>query len=146
MSAALSATVISYLSVHTPVNAQEADYICFMTTESGELIDLSQSVCGSEASAAPVLATTDKKFIAAYKRQIMQYPDVRDNLLASAKQSPEPSIGQAKSVCQDLRSGLSLEDIRQDQASEMLEREEMVNANVINTLAPRYYCPEVRNR
>ena len=128
ISAVLSAVVVSCLSFNTSVKAQEADYTCFMKTKSGRIIDLTQSVCQSTKPALPVLATADKKFIADYKRQVMQYPDVRDNLLASAKQSPEPSIGQAKDVCEDLRSGLSLTDIRESQAGEMLERAEAVNA------------------
>jgi hypothetical protein len=143
-SAVLSAVVVSWLSFNTSVKAQEADYTCFMKTNSGRIIDLSQSVCHSTKPAAPVLATADKKFIADYKRQVMQYPDVRDDLLASAKQSPEPSIDQAKDVCENLRSGLSLQDIRENQSGEMLERDEAVNAKIINTLAPKYYCPEVK--
>ena len=144
-SAVLSAVVVSWLFSNS-VKAQEADYTCFMKTNSGRIIDLSQSVCRSRKPAALVLANTDKKFIADYKRQLMRYPDVRDNLLASAKQSPEPSIGQAKDVCEDLRSGLSLKDIRENQSGEMLERDEAVNANIINTLAPKYYCPEVKRK
>lgn len=146
VSVALGATVISFMPIHTSVSAQEADYACFMSTQSGQVVDLSESVCRAGKSAAPALANTDKKFIADYKRQVMQYPDVRDNLLASAQQSPEPSIGQAKSVCEDLRSGLSLDDIRQSQAGEMPEREEMVNENIINTLATKYYCPELSHQ
>lgn len=147
LSAALSAVAACLLpGFYASVNAQEAEFTCFMTTQSGQVIDLSQSVCGSNQSIAPPLAATDTKFIAAYKRQVMQYPDVRDNLLASAKESPEPSIGQAKSVCDNLRSGLSLQDIEQNQANEMLEREEAVSANIINTLAPKYYCPEINGR
>lgn len=146
LSAALSAVVIPWLSFNASAKAQEFDYTCFMKTPSGRVIDLSQSICRSMKSAVPVLATADKKFIADYKRQVMQYPDVRDSLLASAKQSPEPSIGQAKNVCEDLRSGLSLEDIKELQDEGMLERDEAVNAKIINTLAPKYYCPEVRKR
>ncbi len=147
LNSALAIAVICLGPGSQTTNAQEADYACFMTTQTGHVMDLSESICGLNEKSAPAgLATSDKKFIADYKRYAMQYPDVRDNLLASAQQSPEPSITQAKGVCDELRAGLSLEEIKDNQSVEMLEKTELVNANIINTLAPKYYCPELNNQ
>ncbi len=72
----------------------------------------------------------------------MKYPDVRDKLLARAKKSPEQSITEAKSVCNELKAGLSLDEIQQNQASETFEKASIFNVSVINSLATKYYCPE----
>jgi hypothetical protein len=122
-----------------------------MTTQSGKVIDLSESVCGfkkSTAAVSAVSANNDQAFIEAYQRSVMQYPEVRDNLLASAQQAPEQSISQAKSLCNDLRAGLSYNETQQTYASagEVDEKAGIINTAVINTLATKYYCPDVSNQ
>ncbi len=143
LSAVLSATVIS-LPIHAGAIAQEADYACFMTTHSGRVIDLSESVCKLKKSAPVVTAivNNDQAFTEDYKRTVMSYPDVRDKLLAKAEKSPEQSISEAKSVCNELKAGLSLDEIQQNQASETFERASIFNVSVISSLATKHYCPE----
>lgn len=144
--AALSA-VIS-LPIYESAIAQNIDYPCFMTTASGEVIDLSQSVCKLKKSATTAAnpANSDQAFIQDYKRTVSNYPDVRDQLLASAEKSPQQGITAAKNVCNELKSGLSLEEIQQNQASENFEKASIFNTSVISTLATKYYCPEFKNQ
>ena len=144
LSAALSASVISFLpGFHASANAQEPDYFCFMTTQSGQVLDLSKSLCGSKKSTAAVPVNSDQAFIEDYKRKVMEYPDVRDKLLASAKQSPELSIRNAKSVCSILKAGFSLDEIQRTETGEKAERSSTVNDAIISSLAPKYYCPKL---
>lgn len=142
LSAVLSATVISLVPVPKGAIAQEADYACFITTKSGQVIDLSESVCKLKKS-APVMAVVnnDQAFTEDYKRTVMNYPDVRDQLLARAKKSPEQSISEAKSVCNELKAGLSLDEIKEAQASEIFEKASIFNVSVISSLATKHYCP-----
>lgn len=145
--AALSA-VISFLPILESAIAQNVDYPCFMTTASGEVIDLSQSVCKLKKSATTAAnpANSDQAFMQDYKRTVSNYPDVRDQLLASAEKSPQQGINEAKNVCNELKSGLSLEEIQQNQASENFEKASIFNTSVISTLATKYYCPEFKNQ
>lgn len=121
---------------------QQLDYACFVTTSSGNTVDFSQtSLCGTQKSAPKVPVNTDEAFLAEYKRNVMQYAEVRDNLLANAQQSPQVASSQAQRVCNDLKSGLSLDQIKQKQATETVEQSSIVNAQIITDLATKYYCP-----
>lgn len=145
LSAVLAATVISFIpGLPKGAIAQEADYPCFMTTKSGQVIDLSESVCKLKKSAPVVTAVVnnDQAFMEDYKRTVMNYPDVRDKLLARAETSPEQGINEAKSVCNELKAGLALDEIKQTQASETIEKASIFNVSVISSLATKYYCPE----
>ena len=121
---------------------EQPDYACYLTTESGSTVDFSQtSLCGAQKSAPKAPINTDEAFLAEYKRQVMQYAGVRDSLLANAEQSPQVSSLQAQKVCSDLKSGLSLDEIKQKQVTETVEQSSIVNAQIINNLATKYYCP-----
>lgn len=138
----VTTTVISLISgFHAQAIAVEPDYLCFITSSSGQVLDLSESLCGSKKS-QPKVASSDRAFVEAYKSQVMKYPAVRDELLASIKKSPEGNIRQARSVCDALKAGLSLNEIAVNQAEEDNNRASMVNASIINSLATQYYCPK----
>ncbi len=122
----------------------QPDYACFLTTNAGSTIDFSQtSLCGAQKSAPKLPVNIDEAFLAEYKRNVMQYAEVRDNLLANAEQSPQLSSLQAQKVCNDLKSGLSLDEIKQKQTTETVEQSSLVNAQIITNLATKYYCPNV---
>lgn len=146
LSVAVSTVFLLFPPAHSPVNAQEQDYVCFMTTQSGKIMDLSESVCGFKKSTTSVSANNDRAFIEDYQRNVMEYPEVRDNLLANAQQSPEQSISQAKSLCNVLKAGLSFNEQTYAGEGEAKEKAGIVNAAVINTLATKYYCPEVSSQ
>lgn len=121
----------------------QPDYACFLTTPAGQTVDFSQSsLCGAQKTASAPL-NPDEGFLAAYKSSAMQYTDVRDRLLATAAQSPATSIMQAKRVCSELKSGLSLDEIKQKQSNETVEQTSIVNAQIVTNLATRFYCPNL---
>lgn len=123
---------------------EQPDYACFFTTNTGNTVDFSQtSLCGAPKAAPKAPVNTDEAFLAEYKRTVMQYAEVRDNLLANAQQSPQINSLQAQKVCNELKSGLSLEEIKQKQATESAEQSSIVNAQIITNLATKYYCPNV---
>lgn len=155
LSAVVSAAAISFLSgFHVSANAQENDYDCFITTQSGQVVDLSESVCGVKKSPAAVsanngqalISNTDQAFIEDYEQNVMQHPEVRDNLLANAKLAPEQSINQAKNLCNDMKAGLSFNEIQKNYDQEADQKAGLVNAAIINSLATKYYCPEVSDQ
>ena len=121
---------------------EQQDYACFLTTNSGSTIDFSQtSLCGAQKATPKLPVNIDEAFLAEYKRNVMQYAEVRDNLLSNAQQSPQMSSLQAQRVCNELKSGLSLDEVKQKQASETVEQSSIVNAQIITNLATKYYCP-----
>ena len=133
------------ISFNAPANSQEQpDYACFLTTESGNTVDFSQtSLCGAQKAAPKVPGNVDEAFLADYKRSAMQYAAVRDNLLANAAQSPQVSSLQAQKVCSELKSGRSLAEVKQEQARETVEQASIVNAQIVTNLATKYYCPNL---
>jgi hypothetical protein len=143
LNATIAAATISLVSgFQFQAFAFEPDYLCFVTTGAGEVLDLSQSLCTNK-SATSSIATLDKAFIEAYKNQAMQYADVRDNLLAKIQQSPEANIAAAKGVCNDLEAGISLEEIQEHQSEGHEAKADEVNSEIVNRLATQYYCPGV---
>jgi uncharacterized cupredoxin-like copper-binding protein len=147
---AILVPVVSLISgFSTATLAQDADYVCYMTTKSGQVVDLSASICHlnkpTRLAKATNAAQSDQAFIADYKRTVMGYPDVRDRLLASIQGSPESNIMQAKSVCNELEAGLSLEDIKMYQTQGVTNKVDNVNLSVVATLATKYYCPQFSN-
>lgn len=145
LSAALTASVISLIpGFHDRAIATEPDYLCFFTTNSGEVVDLSDSICDSKKSKAGE-DKSDKAFIEAYKSLAMKHPDVRDNLIANIESSSEADIEKAKGICKDLRAGLTLDEIQEDRTQENIEKASVVKANIISNLATQYYCPDLSN-
>jgi len=143
---AVSAAVISFVpGLHGSAIAQQADYLCFMTTQSGQIIDLSESICQMKESAPTANPPNgDQAFIEDYKRTVSNYPDMRDQLLARVEESPEQGISEAKNVCSELEAGLSLDEIQQNQVTEDFEKANVFNVSVISALATKYYCPQFR--
>lgn len=131
------------LSISHEAIARAADPICYMTTNSGQIIDLSRSVCKLDASKpGSNAANSDQAFITAYKQTVMNYPDVRDKLLASIQVSPESRISQAKNICSDLEAGLSVDDIQMTQSEGVASKADAFNVSLVTTLATKYYCPQ----
>lgn len=146
LSATITATAFYLMpGFHSSAIASEPDYLCFFTSSSGKVIDLTKSFCAAAKPKVEDGDNKDKAFIEAYKQQVSAYPEVRDNLLASMEQSPQTNIEQAKSVCNQLKAGLSFEDIQKTQTEEDSEPANIVNANIIDDLAIKYYCPEMSN-
>lgn len=134
------------ISHNQAVAQTQADYACFFTTSTGETVDFSQSsLCGVQKTVAAAPLNTDEAFLAEYKRNALQYAEVRDSLLASATQSPEVSTMQAKRVCEELKTGMSVDEIKQKQSRETVEQSSIVNAQIVTNLATKYYCPNLGN-
>lgn len=131
--------------VFARASATDADYVCFMTTNSGEVIDLSTSVCKHKPSSQPVATApaidSDQAFITEYKSTLSRFPDVQKQLLTSME-TPQVRIEQAKSICNDLKAGLSLTDIKQNQVDAASTKAGVFNVSLVTNLATKYYCPE----
>lgn len=139
LSATLTATLISLMpGFHPQVIATEPDYLCFMTTPSGNTLDLSQSLCHSKK--APSAINSDQAFIEEYTRQATRYPDVRDSLIASINSSPEENIRQARNICDALREGVSMEDLAED-SDDNIDKAKRISKTIIANLATQFYCP-----
>lgn len=143
LNATLAAAVSLVSGFQFQAFASEPDYLCFVTTGAGDVLDLSQSLCADKAT-KPSMTALDKAFIEAYKQQVMAHADVRDNLIAKIQQSPETSIAAAKGVCNDLEAGISIEEIQEAQSEKHEAKADEVNSEIVNKLATQYYCPGVQ--
>lgn len=129
--------------------ASEPDYSCYMIAQSGRVIDLSQSLCGSKPTFVDA-ANIDSLFLADYQQALMKkYPALQDIL---QKQPSQVNIGYAHSVCNGLKSGLSLDTIEDLQTEQIVqtsgdslsEKRTIVDLSLIKALAPKYYCPQFK--
>lgn len=144
LTVSITTAAISLLpSLHFQAIAAEPDYVCFLKTNSGKVVDLSSSMCGSKKSQLADDTQNQQAFIEEYKNRAMKYADVRDNLIANIQSSPEDKIEQAKSVCVDLKAGLSMDEIEEDQMAENIGRANRINASIVNDLAIRHFCNDV---
>lgn len=132
-----------------PAIAQPSDYLCYMTTSSGQVIDLSDS-CRSQNSFTVPTPSIDSLFLRDYKQALTQTAtnyNIRELLL---KQSPESKIQYALAVCNGLKAGLSLTQVQNLQAeqivktniNEFTQLSGVINVDIISKLASKYYCPQ----
>ncbi|HEY9782037.1 MAG TPA: DUF732 domain-containing protein [Leptolyngbyaceae cyanobacterium] len=130
--------------------ASEPDYPCYMIAQSGRIVDLSHSLCGSKRTYVDVAANIDNLFLVDYKQALIKkYPALQDIFL---KQPSQVNIGYAHAVCNGLKSGLSLDTIQNLQAeqivqasgSQLSERPTIIDLGLIKNLAPKYYCPQFK--
>ena len=136
---------------YTPANAQEYEG-CFMVNLSGEVVYLNDLCKGQGESQGEANVTgNDQKFIEQYKRLAKRYsPATTDYLLQGANNSPGSKIAIAKKVCADAKAGISLEEGKLKAITEAqkiqnpTDREAfLADMELIMTLAPNYYCPDV---
>jgi len=111
------------------------DSICYMRTADGRAINLSNLCGGRRTGVSPALSGTDQQFLAEYQnflsRRINTSPLVR-TALAQAQQSPQSVVERARSVCSSMQAGI-YPDSTVGQT---------IDADLINTMALEYYCPE----
>ena len=144
LSATLAVAVTFLLP--TVAIAQEPDYICFMTTPSGQVVDLSDSLCHATKSQPDDGNNQDQAFVEDYKQEAMAEPAMRDNLLANVQQSSEENISKAKSFCNSLKDGYSLQQAQRRLATTNTRTASTVNARIVQDLATKYYCPQSAQR
>ncbi|OCQ97266.1 hypothetical protein BCD67_00520 [Oscillatoriales cyanobacterium USR001] len=148
--AALGVVLFNFLPYyHTAANAQEHEG-CFLVNNAGELVYLND-LCKSEEQSA--IVGEDGKFIENYKRLAKQYsPATTDYLLQEINKSPANKIAIAKKICADARAGISIAEAKLKTLSEAkkidnpIAREAFIaEMDLISTIAPSYYCPDVTN-
>lgn len=128
--------------------AQVPDYLCYMTTAAGQVIDLSES-CRSQRRLVPT-PSVDSLFLRDYEQAIARIQTNRNIREVLLKQSPESKIEYAQSVCNGLKAGLSptqvqtlqSEQIARTDPNQVTQLGGVITVNIINMLAPKYYCPE----
>ena len=73
LSGAFSIAVLSFVPCfHTHANVLEPDYPCFMITQSGQAVDLSESLCGFKKSAPEISANSGQAFSEDKKRNLLE--------------------------------------------------------------------------
>ena len=124
--------------------AQEPDYPCYAIAPNGQTIDLTNSLCRSGHNIVSTNTNIDNLFLAEYKQAVIKkYPHLNKILL---QQTPEVNVGYAHAVCNGLKSGLSPDIIQNLQSEQIVNtsagRSNGVDLELINLLAPKYYCPQ----
>jgi len=116
-----------------------------MRTTDGRTIDLDK-LC--QTVDAPKVTTPEQAFLEAYQQSALQNSEVGTLLVAQAKTEADSIVDRAKSVCEALKAGISLEEIQNsEQTSTQMESDPVViktyqaNSAIAKKLAPQYYCP-----
>jgi len=148
--AAVAVVLLQFLPYsYTAANAQEYEG-CFMVNLSGEVVYLND-LCKSQSEAT--VTGDDEKFIEQYKRLAKRYsPATTDYLLQGAQSAPGSKIAIAKQICADAKAGTSLEEGKLKAITEAQKIENptareafLADMELIRTLAPNYYCPDLSN-
>ncbi|MBD2123620.1 hypothetical protein H6F68_22290 [Trichocoleus sp. FACHB-262] len=117
-----------------PVIADPKDTICHMQRPDGIILKL-DDLCGTPETIQP-LSATDQNFIRDYRSLLETYPDESPSLLPLTSSNPQAIVQKAKDVCNALDLGTFIE-FRKTQSP--------ADINMINAIAPRYYCPGFDN-
>lgn len=125
--------------------AQQPDYPCYTIAPNGKTIDLTDSLCRSQQTIIDTATNIDDLFLAEYKQAVIKkYPHLNNIFL---QQTPEVNVGYAHAVCNGLKSGLSPDIIQNLQSEQIVNtsagRSNGVDLELINLLAPKYYCPQL---
>lgn len=129
---------------------EQPNYVCYMTNQLGQVIDLSDSLCRPKASEVVPAANIDTLFLNAYKQAaIAKYPYMQNVLL---QQPPEINIKYARAVCNGLKAGLTAEQIQTLQTEQISKinqiqpapKRPVVDLSAIQLFAPKYYCPQFK--
>lgn len=139
-------TLVVLFGAQLSAIAWEPDYSCYMIVTSGQTVDLSDSLCSSVHTIVDA-ANIDDWFLAEYKQALVKkYPNVNNIFLG---QETEANIEYARAVCNGLESGLSPDVIQTLQKNQIVntlsERRTIVDTQLINLLASKYYCPQFQH-
>lgn len=120
------------LSGSNYLNKNASDLVCYMQASDGKIISLDK-LCGSSEN--NVLSTIDRQFLENYQRSLKKRLSVSLSQVALSRiqQQPQALITKAQSICQAIRSGMPTESLNPQGKAEV---------DIINALAPKYYCPE----
>lgn len=119
--------------------AMDPDLLCFMQTSDGRVVDLSR-FCGVERTSIVSLSQVDQQFLERYqallKRRLGASPQVKV-ALSQAQSNPGKLIDRARGICAAIRSGTD--------STAAAAPQNASDADLISTMAVRYYCPELDN-
>lgn len=118
----------------------------------GRVVDLSASVCQMQDRGEG----NDVAFISDYKTLVSRQKNsmIRQVLLDQVEQNPQGKIGLAKSACEVLQTGATMNRVRSLQVETIPSRSEnpdlhdaqITSLAAINTVGIRHYCPQFASR
>lgn len=103
----LSAAVLSFLPCFHASANQDPNYACFMITESGQVIDLSKSVCGTKKKSVPAVsansdsANRDQASSEEPKRKLSEEKALREEGLRLIQASKQKVYGSSTAYIED---------------------------------------------
>ncbi len=115
------------------VAADPGDFICYMQTSNGQIINLSR-LCGNSKTFVSTISTVDQQFLQRYQgflEQRAKGSPMVQALISQAQQNPQSVIQRAQAVCTAIRTGQPRPTSGQ------------VADDLFQTMAPKHYCPEL---
>ncbi|QXE26350.1 hypothetical protein B6N60_05081 [Richelia sinica FACHB-800] len=114
------------------------DFLCYMQRSDGQVINLTK-LCGIKKN--PVLkstiSSTDQQFLQQYKfflKKRLGGSPLISSALSQAESSPENVVKRARGICGVIQS-------RDSANLDAISRN--IDADLMNTMAVEYYCPEL---
>jgi len=144
-----------------PASARQPDHGCYMQTSSGQLINLSRSVCRFDLGNS---AQQDAAYLAAVRTLLEDHAEPW--MTEMVANNPGAFTAAAREYCEARRSGITQRQFiesryqqalqSQDSASPRSEAEyeqqqrsyqaRLMPHSIAMSLAPQHYCPEVSQR
>ncbi|BAU11650.1 hypothetical protein LEP3755_21520 [Leptolyngbya sp. NIES-3755] len=146
----------------TSVSARQPDHGCYLQTSSGQIINLSQSVCQFDLGD---FTKQDAAYLSAVRRMMEGYDEPW--MTEMVANNPGAFTAAAREYCEARRSGVSQQQfmesryrsVLQSQASVSSARSEaefeeqqrsyqakLLPVSIAMSLAPQHYCSEVQQR
>jgi hypothetical protein len=124
-------------SGNSTVNAAR-DFLCYMQRSDGQVINLTK-LCGIKKNTVveTAISPMDKQFLEQYKfflKKRLGGSPLISSALSQAEASPENVVKRARGICGAMQS-------RNPANLDAISRN--IDADIINTMAVEYYCPEL---
>lgn len=127
------------LSQSSDVAAIEpGDFICYIEKSDGRIVNLNKLCDKGRSGSYATVSTTDQRFLENYQRLLRKRLRVSPSVqtaLSQIQQNPQAAVQRAQAVCTAIRTG----------EPQNLQPPGQVDADIFDTLAPKYYCPELNN-
>ncbi len=134
----ITLAILESTSYQLPV-LSESEYsnidnlFCYMKTEEGLTLNL-ENLCKVERQRpTESLSAKDRQFIEDYKKLLKGYPKAQAALSSLVEKNPQMILRKAAELCKELKT-------RRFSDSRIANPD--VDADILNSLAPEYYCRE----
>jgi hypothetical protein len=131
-------TPLTWAQPESPLAQSPDDLYCYFETSDGRILNINQ-LCGSiptkndRPTVQLVQNSVEAQFIENFRGSLTRRTGSSPSAINQMQNNPQPLINEAKKICQQLRSGRSIDNFAPHGEP---------NTDTLYALAPKYFCPE----